>query len=313
MTVDPQMRAILDARAGLPPLHTLSVDEARARLKAPRPPGLRVEEVAAVTDRTIPGPGGPLGLRVYTPPGGAGPFPLLAFFHGGGFVIGDLDTHDPVCRNLCAGAGCAVVSVDYRLAPEHRFPAASDDCLAATRWCAEHASELGADPACMAVAGDSAGGHLAAVTAIRVRDEGGPRLAGQLLLYPNGDLGPPATASSVEYAEGYGLTAGDVPWFFGKYLAPGDERHPHASPVRAADLSGLPPALVITAECDMMRDDGEAYAARLREAGVPTTVSRYEGILHGFFMLPGLLTKADAAHAEACAWLRGAFAALGRQ
>ena len=143
-------------------------------------------------------------------------------------MIGDLDTHDPVCRNLCAGAGCVVASVDYRLAPEHRFPAAPDDCLAATRWCAGHASELGADPSRVAVAGDSAGGNLAAVTALRVRDEGGPRLAGQLLLYPNGDLGPPATASSVEYAEGYGLTAGDVPWFFDRYLAPGDERHPHA-------------------------------------------------------------------------------------
>jgi acetyl esterase len=307
MPVDPQMQAVLDARAGLPPLHTLSVEAARARLKAPRPPGLRVEEVAAVADRTIPGPGRPLGLRVYTPPD-TGPFPLLVFFHGGGFVIGDLDTHDPLCRNLCAGAGCVVASVDYRLAPEHRFPAAHDDCLAATRWCAEHAAEIGADPSRIAVAGDSAGGHLAAVTALRARGEGGPRLVGQLLVYPNTDLGPPTTASFVEYAEGYGLTAKDVPWFFGRYLAdPTEARHPHASPLRVSDLSGLPPALVVTAECDVVRDDGERYGERLREAGVPTTVSRYEGVIHGFFTLAGLVDKADAAQQEACAWLRGAF------
>jgi acetyl esterase len=310
MPVDPQMQAILNARAGLPPLHTLSVEAARARLKAPRPPGLRVEEVAAVADRTIPGPGGLLRLRVYTPPGGTGPLPLLVFFHGGGFVIGDLDTHDPLCRNLCAGAGCMVMSVDYRLAPEHRFPAASNDCLAATRWAAEHAAELGVDPSRVAVAGDSAGGNLAAVTAIRVRDEGGPRLAGQLLVYPNTDLGPPTTASFVEYAEGYGLTARDVPWFFGRYLAdPAEEAwHPHVSPLRVSDLRGLPPALVVTAECDVVRDDGERFAERLREAGVPTTLSRFDGVIHGFFTLAGLLVKADVAQAEACAWLRGIFA-----
>jgi acetyl esterase len=140
MPVDPQMQAILDARAGLQPIHTLSVAEARARFKGPRPPNLRIAEVAAVADRTIPGPGGPLGVRVYTPCG-TGPFPLLVFFHGSGWVVCDLDTHDPLCRNLCAGAGCVVASVDYRLAPEHRFPAAPDDCLAATRWAAEHAAE----------------------------------------------------------------------------------------------------------------------------------------------------------------------------
>ena len=312
MPVDPQMQAILDARAGLPAIHALSVEQARARLKAPRPPGLRVEEVAAVSDRTIPGPGGPLGLRVYTTRG-TGPFPLLVFFHGGGFVIGDLDTHDAVCRNLCTGAGCVVASVDYRLAPEHRFPAAPDDCLAATRWAAENAAELGVDAARVAVAGDSSGATLAAVTALRVRDEGGPRLAGQLLVYPSADLGLPPTPSLAEFGEGFGLGAGDLRWFWGKYLAPGDERHPHASPMRAPDLHGLPPALVVTAECDPLRDDGERFAARLQEAGVPTTVTRYGGMAHGFFTLAGLLAKADAAQTEACAWLRGALAATAER
>jgi acetyl esterase len=303
MPVDPQMQAILDARAWLPPIHTLSVPEARARFKGPRPPGLRVAEVASVADRTIPGPGGLLGLRVYTPPG-TGPFPLLVFFHGSGWVVCDLDTHDPLCRNLCAGTGCVVVSVDYRLAPEHRFPAAPDDCLAATRWVAEHAAELGADPSRIAVAGDSSGGTLAAVTALRVRDEGGPRLAGQLLIYPSADLGLPASPSLVDYGEGYGLGKADLRWFWDKYLAPGDERHPHASPMHASELGGLPSALVITAECDPLRDDGEQFAARLREAGVPTTVSRYDGAIHGFFTLAGLVDKADAAQAEAYRWLR---------
>ena len=184
MPVDPQLQPFLDAGAALPPFDALSVEEARARLKVYPLPGARADAVASVADRSIPGPAGPLGLRVYTPRGGPGPFPLLVFFHGGGFVVCDLGTHDALCRNLCAGAGCVVASVDYRLAPEHRFPAAPDGCLAATRWAAEHAAELGADPARVAVAGDSAVGNLAAVTVLRARDEGSLRLAWQLLHYP---------------------------------------------------------------------------------------------------------------------------------
>jgi acetyl esterase len=310
MPVDPQTRAILDFHATLPHMHTLSVAELRTRLKAPPPPGLKVAEVASAADRTVSGPGGPLGLRVYTPPG-AGPFPLLVFFHGGGFVLCDLDTHDPVCRNLCAGAGCVVVSVDYRLAPEHRFPAAPDDCLAAARWAAEHAAELGADPARIAVAGDSAGGALAAVTALRVRDEGGPRLAGQLLIYPVTDLEMPARPSFVENGEGYGLTGEDMAWFRGHYLNdPSEARHPHASPMHAPDLRGLPPALVVTAEYDPLRDEAEDYAARLRDAGVTTAACRYDGVIHGFFSLAGLVDKGGAALEETCAWLRSVLAAV---
>jgi acetyl esterase len=264
--------------------------------------------VASITDRAILEPSGPLGLRVYTPPG-TGPFPLLVFFHGGGFVLCDLDTHDPTCRNLCAGAGCVVASVGYRLAPEHRFPAAPEDCLAATRWAAENAAELGADPARMAVGGDSAGGALATVTALRVRDEGGPRLAGQLLIYPMTDLEMTARPSLAENGEGYGVTAKDIAWFRSLYLSDSSEaRHPHASPIHAPDLSRLPPALVVTAEYDPLRDEGERYGARLREAGVATVVSRYDGVIHAFFSLPGLVDKSDTVLEEACAWLRSVFA-----
>ena len=308
MPVDPQLQPFLDAGAALPPFDTLTVEEARARLKVHPLPGARADAVASAADRTIPGPSGPLGLRVYTP-FGAGPFPLLVFFHGGGFVVCDLTTHDALCRNLCAGAGCVVASVDYRLAPEHRFPAAPDDCLAATRWAAEHAAELGADPARVAVGGDSAGGNLAAVVALRARDEGGPRLAGQLLLYPTTDAEAAGMPSLAENAEGYGLTRRDMAWFKGHYLAdPAEAADPHASPLRAADLRGLPPALVQTAEYDPLRDEGEAYAARLREAGVPTTLSRRAGMIHGFLFFPGLVAAADAALDEACSWLRAAFA-----
>ena len=311
MPVDPQLQPFLDAGAALPPFDTLTVEEARARLKVYPLPGARADAVASAIDRTIPGPAGPLGLRVYTPRGGTGPLPLLVFFHGGGFVVCDLGTHDALCRNLCAGAGCVVASVGYRLAPEHRFPAAPDDCLAATRWAAEHAAELGADPARVAVGGDSAGGNLAAVTALRLRDEGGPRLAGQVLLYPTTDAEPAGMPSLVEN-EGYGLTRRDMAWFKRHYFNdPSDAGNPHASPLRAADLRGLPPALVQTAEYDPLRDEGEAYAARLRAAGVPTTVSRRAGMVHGFLFFPGLVAAADAALDEACAWLRGAFARRG--
>ena len=269
MPVDPQLQPFLDAGAALPPFDTLSVEEARARLKVYPLPGTRADAVASVADRSIPGPAGPLGLRVYAPRGGTGPFPLLVFFHGGGFVVCDLGTHDALCRNLCAGAGCAVASVDYRLAPEHRFPAAPDDCLSATRWAGEHAAELGADPARVAVAGDSAGGTLAAVTALRVRDEGGPRLAGQLLVYPPTDLELPARPSLVENAEGYWLTSKDMAWFRSLYLNdPSEARHPHASPMHAAEL-GADPARVAVGGDSAGGNLAAVVALRVRDEGGP--------------------------------------------
>ena len=299
---------LLDLRAGLPELHMLSVAEARAQFAARDFPGLRRPEVARVVNRDMQGPGGSLGLRIYTPhgtPHGVGPFPLMVFFHGSGFVVCSLDTHDGMCRNLCAGSGCVVVSVDYRLAPEHKFPAAPEDCLAATRWAAANAAALGADPGRIVVAGDSAGGNLAAVTALRIRDEGGPRLAGQLLLYPVTDHYDSNMPSMSENAEGYGLTRAGMIWFWNHYLSdPAQGADSHASPLRAADLRGLPPALVVTAEYDPLRDEGEYYAERLRQAGVPAELKRWEGMNHGFLFWPGVVDKAGAAMDEACAWVR---------
>lgn len=308
MPVDPQIQALLDKGTGVPATHTLPVDVARAQYEARIASMAPPAAVADVCERTIDGPGGPLRLRIYTPLG-TGAFPLLVFFHGSGFVLCSLDTHDGMCRNLCAGAACVVVSVDYRLAPEHKFPAGIEDCLYAVRWAAAHASELGTDPTRIAVAGDSAGGNMAAVAALRLRDEGGPALCAQLLLYPVTDYHTPGTPSYEENAEGYGLTRDTMKWFWKHYLSdPAQGAHPHASPLRARDLSGLPAALVITAEYDPLRDEGELYADKLRAAGVPTAMTRYDGVNHGFMFWVGVADKAGAAMNEACEWLRGAFA-----
>ena len=310
MPVDPQIQALLNLRAELPPLHTLSVADARAQFAARDFPGLRRPEIAFVSNRDMQGPGGSLALRVYTPLG-EGPFPLMVFFHGSGFVVCSLDTHDGMCRNLCAGTGCVVVSVDYRLAPEAKFPAAPDDCFAATRWAADNAAALGADPGRVLVAGDSAGGNLAAVTALRIRDEGGPRLLGQLLIYPVTDHHDSNMPSMTENAEGYGLTRDGMIWFWNHYLAdPAHGANPHVSPLRATDLSGLPPALVVTAEYDPLRDEGERYADRLTQAGVPTEMKRWSGMNHGFFFWPGVVDCSSAAMDAACDWVR---ALLARQ
>ncbi|EYB67202.1 alpha/beta hydrolase [Deinococcus phoenicis] len=305
MPLDPKVKATLDQQAALPPLHALPVEVVRQGIAA----SLHLmptsdAPVAQVENRTIPGPAGELPIRVYTPQG-QGPFPLVVYFHGGGWTICTLDTHDPICRELCAGAGAVVVSVDYRLAPEHPFPAAPDDCFAATRWVAEHAAELGGEPERIAVAGDSAGGNLAAVVALRARDEGGPALRGQLLIYPSTDL-LGETASRRENGQGYGLTTEDMHWFRGHYLA--DEAHaahPHASPSQAENLSNLPPALVITAEYDPLRDEGEDYARALQAAGVDTRFTRYDGMHHGFFGGVGVYDQTRTALDEANAWLRG--------
>lgn len=304
MPVDPQIAMLLELGAGLPPLHTLSVAAARAQYAARDFPGLRKPEVAEVVNRDIDGAGGKLGLRIYTPFGN-GPFPLMVFFHGSGFVICSLDTHDAMCRNLCVGSGCVVVSVDYRLAPEHRFPAAPDDCLAATRWAAEHAAEIDADSKRIVVAGDSAGGCLATVTAMRIRDEGGPALAAQLLIYPVTDYYDSGSPSMAENADGYGLGRLGMIWFWNHYLSdPSHGAHPFASPYRAGSLAGLPPALVISAEYDPLRDEAEYYARRLRDEGVQVECKRWDGVNHGFFFWPGVVDKASAALDEASAWVR---------
>src|SRR5918911_1339302 len=308
MPLDPQIQVLLDKGTGVPATHTLPVDVARAQYEARIALMAPPAKIAGVDEQTIDGPGGPLRIRTYTPRG-RGPFPLLVFFHGSGFVLCSLDTHDGMCRNLCAGAGCVVASVDYRLAPEHKFPAGVDDCLHATRWAAARVVELDAEPALIAVAGDSAGGNMAAVTALRVRDEGGPALCGQLLLYPVTDYHTPGTPSYDANADGYGLTRDTMKWFWDHYLNGASEgAHPHASPLRARDLSRLPSALVVTAEYDPLRDEGELYAEKLRAAGTPTILTRYDGVNHGFMFWVGVVDKADAAMNDACEWLRGIFA-----
>lgn len=307
MPLDPQAQIFLDQMAALdaPPMHTLTPEQVRENIKL-QPMLMEPEPVARVEDRTIPGLAGAIPVRVYTP-AGSGPFPVLVFFHGGGWVICDLDTHDGICRSLCNGAGCVVVSVDYRLAPEHKFPAAPEDCFAATQWVAGHAAEVNGDPGRIAIGGDSAGGNLTAVVAQMARDRNGPKLAFQLLIYPATDFtfsGP----SLKENADGYFLTREDMDWFSNHYLrSETDKKDPLASPMLAADLSRLPPALVITAEYDPLRDEGETYGRRLKEAGVPTIVSRYEGMIHGFFGFPFDVSK--RAQDEASRALRAAFAA----
>ena len=293
--LDPNVRALLDAIAALgdPPIETLSPAEARRFASASLKPveGVR-EPVRSVENMLVPGPECEIPVRVYTPEAEA-PRPALVFFHGGGWVICDLDTHDVVCSAIARRAGAVVVAVDYRLAPEHKFPAAVVDCYAATEWVASNAARLGIDPSRISVGGDSAGGNLAAVVCLKSRDEKGPRVAGQALVYPVTDLSAFATSSYGEFADGYQLTRAAMEWFRDCYLSnPGDALNPHASPFLARDLTGLPPALIITAECDPLRDEGEAYAKRLIDAGVSTTCTRYAGMIHPFFSLSGAIPQA---------------------
>jgi acetyl esterase len=274
-----QLLAALDA-AGLPPFEHMTVPQAREAAKGFIDLQGEPEEIAT-EDRTIPGPAGDIPVRVYTP-AGDGPKPVILYFHGGGWVIGDLDVCDNPVRRIANTTGAVVVSVDYRLAPEHFYPAAFDDSYAATVWVAEHAAELGGDPERIATCGDSAGGNLAAAIAIAARDRQGPRLAAQLLLYPVTDFDF-TTGSYEENGEGYLLTRGSMQWFWAHYLGPQElGKDPFACPARADNLVGLPPAFIATAEFDPLRDEGEAYAANLRTAGVDVTAKRYDGMVHGF-------------------------------
>jgi acetyl esterase len=308
MPLDPQAQALLDQlqALGAPPLNTLSPIEARVASKALAGLSGAPEAIAKVENRTISGPAAPIPVRIYTP-AGSGPFPVLVFFHGGGWMIGDLDTQDGACRTLANKAGCIVVSVDYRLAPEHRFPAAPEDTFAATQWVAANATTINADATRIAVGGDSAGGNLAAVTAQMVRDANGPRLAFQLLVYPVMD-GTCNMPSYRDNGDGYLLTTDMMQWFWNHYVRSAtDRQNPMASPLCAHSLRGLPAALVQTAEFDPLRDEGEAYAARLKADGVPVTLTRYDGMIHGFFGMSSMIDKANAAVSEAAAALRAAF------
>ena len=305
--LDPKAAALLSAIAAASSfdLNTMPIEEARnqvnqgyARMKIP------VQPVGSVQNIKINTRDGELPLRIYTPEGTA-PFPVIVFFHGGGWVFFDLDAYDPICSHLCKLAGYIMVSVDYRLSPEYRFPAAIDDSLAATRWVSENISGFGGDPGKLFLAGDSAGGNLATVTALRIRDEGGPAITGQVIIYPVTDYCEPEKRSFIEFAEGFGLTRESLKWFWHEYLADiADSKNPLAAPLLAPDVANLPPAIIILAGYDPLYDDGLAYAERLAEAGVKVTLSVYEEMIHGFISYLGILPQAHVAITEITTWLR---------
>ncbi len=309
MPLDLQAKQLIDqlTAMGGPQLHEMPVEGARQMMRAMA--GLSsagAPAVSRVEELHIPGPAGEIPARLYAP-ASSPPLPALVFFHGGGWVIGDLETHDLTCRKLALGSDCAVISIDYRLAPEHKFPAAPEDCYAALQWVAEHGKSLGIDPSRIAVGGDSAGGNLTAVVAQMARDRRGHAPIFQLLIYPATDAARD-TASYHDNADGYLLSADAMKWFYGHYLAeassPADPLH---SPLHAKSLKGLPPALVITAEFDPLRDEGEAYGEALRRAGVPVAMTRYAGMIHGFFGMGTLMEQANTAMYQACDALRAAF------
>ena len=305
MPLDPQVKLVLDHLPddlldvrSTTPLELRKLYEEQTTI-----PIFPLAPVAHVEERSIPGPQGEIPLRIYAPEG-SGERPPLVFFHGGGWVIGNLNTHDGTARKLANATGRSIVSVDYRLAPEHRFPAAAEDCFAAACWAAKNPGAVGAGCGAPAVAGDSAGGNLAAAVSLMARDRSGPELGFQLLIYPVVDCDF-ERASYTENAEGYMLTLDVMKWFWDQYVPDAEQRRqPYVSPLAADDLSGLPPTLVITAEFDPLRDEGEAYAERLRAAGVPVTCTRYDGMIHGFFSFADFVDKGRQALSEAAAALR---------
>ena len=299
----PQIQRVLQvmAEAGLQPIEAMTPAEAREQMEATAQ-ARKAEPlpVARVDERLIPGPAGHIRLRLYWP-NTAAPVPAIIYYHGGGHVIGSLDTHDLVARNLCAGAEAVVASVDYRMAPEHKFPAAVEDSFAALEWVHANAKKLGADSGKIGVHGDSAGANLAAVIALMARDAGSPRLRLQSLVYPVADYGL-AGDSYDKYAQGYGLlTRESMVWFRNHYLrSPKDAEDWRASPIKAPSFGGVAPAIVITAECDVLHDDGERYAEALRRAGATVEYKDYPGMIHGFFgMMPAV---DDAMNAQRAVW-----------
>jgi acetyl esterase len=305
--LDPQVEALRREllAAGIQPLHELTVDEAREAERLELRPAV-AEAVAKVIDRTLPGPAGEIGARFYLPDTPE-PRPTLVYFHGGGWVLGSLDAVDAVCRRLANAARCAVVSVDYRLAPEYPFPAGPDDCFAAIRWVAEHGGEHGLDGDRLAVGGASAGGNLAAAVTLLARREGPPLLF-QLLVYPPLDHRAATRTQRIRLDRPF-FSAEDLAWCWRNYLVDEEDgEKPLASPLRAVDLRGLPSALLIAAELDPLCDEAELYVARLREANVPARLARFDGVAHGFFSLSDRLDAAAEAQALAASALRDAFA-----
>ncbi|GAA4335655.1 alpha/beta hydrolase [Pigmentiphaga soli] len=312
--LDPQVEDLLRRirRAGRPPFWQYTVDEARAfHEKASPVLDIAPAPVAAVADLSIPVPGGRIPARLYTSHGAADPAPLLIFAHGGGFTIGSIGTSDAVCRRLASGAACKVLSLGYRLAPEHRFPTAAEDVYAAWRWAFDAHRELGVDRLRIAGIGDSAGGTLTAQAALRARDDGLP-LAAQVLLYP-GTGAWPDTASHRAYAQGYLLDARTIEWFFGHYLRDDADRLDwRFAPLLAPDCAGLAPALLQLAECDPLFCEGVAYGRRLAQAGVEVRTRVYAGVVHGFYHMGGALRAAREAHRDTIDYLLAVFASAKR-
>ncbi|ANS74533.1 lipase [Paenibacillus yonginensis] len=306
MPLDPQVQVVLEniSKQGIPPLHTLSVENAR-KVNLSFGAGQPLQ-VWKVEDLQIPGNLQSVPVRIYKPQRET-PLPVIVYYHGGGWVVGNLDAADVLCRELANRVNSIVVSVDYRLAPDHKFPAAVEDAYAALTWVAQNTSAIGADPYRIAVGGDSAGGNLAAVVAMMARDNGANFVKFQLLFNPVTHYSFD-TQSYKENGEGFGLTADTMRWFWNNYLANDqDGLHPYASPLLAADLAGLPPALILTAEYDPLRDEGEAFAEKLRAAGVPVEMKRYEGMAHGFILQTGIYDRGREALQHAVRALQKAF------
>jgi acetyl esterase len=305
MPLDTAAQGLLDAldQQGLKSFEELSLEEGRGVIESftglQQPP----REVAEVIEETYPGPGGEQKLRIYIPDAPA-PLPVVVYFHGGGFIAGNIDVAEEPNRALANDAGTIVVAVGYRLAPEHKFPAATDDTYAGLQWVAENIARYGGDPNRMAVMGDSAGGNLAAVAALRARDDNGPDLQAQVLVYPAIDARAD-TDSKKEFKDGYVITTADMDHFWENYL-PSEEHaeHPHATPSKATTLTGLPPALVLSTEYEVLRDEAEAYGAQLAAAGVETRTIRFDGLLHGVYWMSGAIPRSQELHEAVVAFLR---------
>ncbi|MBM0205012.1 alpha/beta hydrolase [Micromonospora sp. STR1s_5] len=296
--LDPDMVAVLERLRDAPAMETMSLAELRAGM-LPMPPESR-PAVGRIEDRVLPGN---VPVRLYRPEAPTRG-QLMVYFHGGGFVIGNLETHDHVARDLCRAAGCTVMSVDYRLAPEHRFPAGVEDCLTSTEWAFDNAISLGCSPAEIVLAGDSAGATLAAVTALKLRDAGRRQVSGQVLVYPVTDYHTPPTRSYLENGAGFSLTRGAMIRFWDEYLASPDQaRHPDASPLNADDLGRLPPTLIFTAEFDPLRDEGEAFAAKLERHGTPVDLVREAGLIHGFLRMAATSRRAREVFSHIGEWV----------
>jgi acetyl esterase len=306
MPLDPQVQSVFDKlkQVGVRPLSELPIEQARKVNLNPDPgPAQAVENVE---ERFIPGPDREIGVRIYTP-AGEGPFPALLYYHGGGWMLGDLETADVLCRQIANEVNCVVISVDYPLAPEHKFPAAAEDAFAAYMWVCDNPGLLNITSAAVTVSGDSAGANLAAVVALIARDRSVQLPLFQLLFCPVTNYAFDSQ-SYIDNAVGYGLTTETMKWFWSNYLNnPEDGSNPYASPLSASDLAGLPPAFIITAEYDPLRDDGEKYATRLKESGVPVEVTRYDGMVHGFYLASGVYDQAKVAVSQAIQALNRVF------